>query len=102
MSRDQADFTTLLHLCNGGDADAAERLLEIAYPELRRIAGALMRGEKPGSTLQPTALAHEAYMSLFVGGFDEYESRTHFFAVAATNMRRLLINRAKRKLFERH
>lgn len=81
-----------------GDPGATEKLLPLVYDELRRLAAQRLSHEKPGQTLQPTALVHEAYLRL-VGGSTpaEWNSRGHFFAAAAEAMRRILIEQARRK-----
>ncbi|MEL6110026.1 MAG: sigma-70 family RNA polymerase sigma factor [Planctomycetota bacterium] len=90
-------------LANGGQSPAiAEELLPLVYEELKRLASQQIAQEKPGQTLQPTALVHEAYIRL-VGNPDlKWESRGHFFAAAARSMRQILINRANRKLAIKH
>ncbi len=80
----------------GDRPEAAEELLPLVYDELRKIAGARMRGERASHTLQATALVHEAYLKL-LGGEGEFESRKHFFRAAAEAMRRLLIDHARKK-----
>jgi RNA polymerase sigma factor (TIGR02999 family) len=92
------DVTRILTAIVGGDAKAAEQLLPLVYDELRRLATAKMAREKPGQTLQPTALVHEAYLRL-VGreAPEHWNGRGHFFAAAAEAMRRILINRARDK-----
>jgi RNA polymerase sigma factor (TIGR02999 family) len=93
-SRD--DITRLLHDWSGGDATALPRLVEIVYPELRRIAAARLRGERDGHTLQPTALVHEAYMRLAQQRpGKQWQDRTHFFAVAAHVVRAVLVDHAR-------
>jgi RNA polymerase sigma factor (TIGR02999 family) len=82
----------------GGDAHAAESLLPLIYDELRKLAASKLAQEKPGHTLQPTALVHEAYLRLVgQGGGRAWDSRGHFFAAAAEAMRRILIDSARRK-----
>ncbi|MEM7585470.1 MAG: ECF-type sigma factor [Acidobacteriota bacterium] len=94
--------TQLLNAIGDGDSAAAEELLPLVYSELRRIARARMAGERPGHTLQPTALVHEAYMRL-VGDADiAWVDRRHFYAAAARAMRRILIDRARRVAREKH
>jgi len=88
------EVTRLLRQWRGGDELAADRLAPLVYDELRRIAGGLMAGERPGHTLQPTALVHEAFVRL-VGADVEWQDRTHFLAVGARVMRRLLVDHAK-------
>jgi RNA polymerase sigma factor (TIGR02999 family) len=92
------DVTQLLDAAAAGDPKAAEELLPLVYDELRKLAAARLAEEKPGQTLQPTALVHEAYLRL-VGGEQSHEwnGRGHFFAAAAEAMRRVLINRARAK-----
>jgi RNA polymerase sigma factor (TIGR02999 family) len=85
-----------------GDPQAAEKLLTLLYDELRRLATSKMARETPGQTLQPTELVHEAWLRLVGGKIQKFENRAHFFAAAAEAMRRILIDRARRKLTERH
>ena len=85
-----------------GDPKAAERLLEIVYDELRRLAASKMAREKSGQTLQPTALVHEAWLRLVASQNPSFENRAHFFSAAAEAMRRILIDRARYKLRIRH
>jgi RNA polymerase sigma factor (TIGR02999 family) len=94
---DPAQITRLLDAASAGEARATEELLPIVYDELRRVAGAMMAREKPGMTLQPTALVHEAYLRLLgPGGANvTWQNRRHFFSAAATAMRRILIDRAR-------
>src|SRR5216683_1633375 len=82
------------------DANVARQLLPLVYDELRRLAAAQMAQEKPGQTLDATALVHEAYLRLV--GDQHFENRRHFFAAAAESMRRILIDRARRKLRDKH
>jgi RNA polymerase sigma factor (TIGR02999 family) len=93
------DVTHILSQIESGDPKAAEQLLPLVYDELRRLAAAKLANEKPGQTLQATALVHEAYLRLL--GTDSaassWENRRHFFAAAAEAMRRILINRARDK-----
>src|SRR5687768_13547154 len=93
-----SDVTTVLSQIEAGDPAAAEQLLPLVYDELRKLAGAKLAYEKPGQTLQATALVHEAYIRL-VGGHQEqsWNSRGHFFGAAAEAMRRILLNRARDK-----
>lgn len=96
------DVTRLLSAINGGHTKAADELLPLVYDSLRRMAGAHMSHEPPGHTLQPTALVHEAYLRL-VGASDmKWHGRGHFFAAAATAMRRILVERARRKMATKH
>lgn len=89
-----APITQLLRRWRGGDDDAFDRLVPLVYEELRRVAGGRMRGEPDGHTLQPTALVHEAYARL-AGASVDWQDRVHFFAVAASTMRRILVDHAR-------
>ncbi len=93
-----SDVTRILSQIESGDPSAAKELLPLVYDELRKLAAAKLAQEKPGQTLQPTALVHEAYLRL-VGGEPErsWDSRAHFFAAAANAMRRILVSSARRK-----
>src|SRR5688500_11973005 len=119
-----SDFTQILSQIDNGDPQAAEQLLPLVYDELRKLAAAKLAQEKPGQTLQATALVHEAYLRLVGPGVgsqesgvgavdshrtdsryptpDSWHSRGHFFAAAAEAMRRILVERARRKLRLRH
>ncbi len=88
------DLSSLLAAAGAGDRVAAEQLLSLVYAELRALARAKMAGEPGGHTLQPTALVHEAWLRI---GGQPYANRAHFFGAAAEAMRRLLIERARRK-----
>jgi RNA polymerase sigma factor (TIGR02999 family) len=93
-----SEVTRILHALKHGDPDAAGRLLPLVYDELRRLAARQLAREKPGQTLQATALVHEAYLRL--AGKDApqgWDSRGHFFAAAAEAMRRILVENARRK-----
>ena len=91
------EVTRLLLSWRGGDEEALNRLLPIVYGELRRLARSLMRRERPGHTLQPTALVHEAYLKLFDQRHATWENRAHFFGVAARAMREILVDHARRR-----
>ena len=93
-----SDVTQILQAVERGDAQAAHELLPLVYDELRKLAAARLAGEKPGQTLEPTALVHEAYLRL-VGQHRglQWDGRGHFFASAAEAMRRILIENARRK-----
>ncbi len=91
------ELTQILGKIREGDEDAAERLLPLIYNELRRLARGKMGKEKPGQTLQATALVHEAYLRLVGDSSTQFENRAHFFAAAAEAMRRILIERARRR-----
>jgi RNA polymerase sigma factor (TIGR02999 family) len=97
-----SDATLLLTGVEQGDPTAAEKLLNLLYEELRRLASSKMSRESPGQTLQPTALVHEAWLRLVGSKAPHFENRAHFFAAAAEAMRRILIDRARRKLTMRH
>ncbi len=91
------DVTRILSAIEQGDVQASEQLLPLVYAELRNLAGQRLLREKPGQTLQATALVHEAYLRL-VGSEDPgWNSRGHFFAAAAEAMRRILVESARRK-----
>src|SRR5262245_33182206 len=98
-----SDVTRLLDAAAAGEPHAAAELLPLVYAELRRLAAARMAAEAPGQTLQATALVHEAYLRL-VGGQQpqEWDGRGHFFAAAAEAMRRILVDKARRKKRLRH
>jgi RNA polymerase sigma factor (TIGR02999 family) len=93
-----SEVTEIMHAIEAGDPSAADRLLPLVYDELRQLAATHLAKEKPGQTLQPTALVHEAYLRL-VGGAnpEQWNSRGHFFAAAAVAIRRILIDNARRK-----
>jgi len=97
------DVTQILERAQQGDPLAASELLPLVYQELRRIAAHKMAGESAGHTLQPTALVHEAWLKL-VGndGEAQFQNRAHFFGAAAEAMRRILIDRARRKQAQKH
>jgi RNA polymerase sigma factor (TIGR02999 family) len=91
-----AEFTGNLDQIEGGDGVASESLFPLVYTELKRLAAAQMQGEKPGQTLQTTALVNEAYVRLVDGKRGQtWKSRRHFFGAAAEAMRRILIERAR-------
>jgi RNA polymerase sigma factor (TIGR02999 family) len=92
------DVTRILSAIDQGDPQAAEQLLPLVYDELRKLAAARLAQEKPGQTLQATALVHEAYLRL-VGpeSKQQWDSRGHFFAAAAEAMRRILVEQARKK-----
>jgi RNA polymerase sigma factor (TIGR02999 family) len=92
------DVTRILSAIEQGDPQAAEQLLPLVYDELRRLAAEKMREEKPGQTLQATALVHEAYIRLAnVEEAQHWNNRGHFFAATAEAMRRILVENARRK-----
>src|SRR4051812_716469 len=93
-----SDVTRLLDAAAARDRKAAADLLPLVYDELRRLAAARVAGERPGQTLQATALVHEAYLRLVGAGQpDGWDGRGHFFAAAAEAMRRILVEAARRK-----
>src|SRR6478735_4546753 len=100
-----SDVTRMLEAAAVGDTKAAGELLPLVYEELRKLAAQKLSQEKPGQTLDPTALVHEAYLRLVTGGEDGAEragdpvwaNRRHFFAAAAEAMRRILVENARRK-----
>src|SRR4030081_2765574 len=93
-----ADVTQILSAIDQGDPHAAEQLLPLVYDELRNLAAQKIAQEKPGQTLQATALVHEAYLRLVdVNQAQHWDSRGHFFAAAAEAMRRILIEQARAK-----
>src|SRR5262245_32849926 len=90
--------TRILEDIQSGDPSAAAQLLPVVYDELRKLAAAKLAQEKPGQTLQPTALVHEAYLRLVdVDNVQQWNGRGHFFGAAAEAMRRILIEQARRK-----
>jgi RNA polymerase sigma-70 factor, ECF subfamily len=94
MSSRSMDVTALLALARGGDQEATATLIQIVYPELRRIASSYLRHERSDHTLQPTALVHEAYLRL-AGQSLDLQNRNHFFGVAARLMRQVLVEYAR-------
>lgn len=93
-----SDVTRILNQVDQGDSDAAAELLPLVYEELKKLATQRLAREKQGQTLQGTALVHEAYMRLACPGKDyQWQNRGHFFAAAAEAMRRILVERARRK-----
>jgi RNA polymerase sigma factor (TIGR02999 family) len=103
-----SDVTRILSQIESGDSSAAEKLLPLVYSELRRLAAQKLAQEKPGHTLQPTALVHEAYLRLVatplenLGQQRAWDSQGHFFAAAAEAMRRILVESARRKKRAKH
>src|ERR1700745_634790 len=97
-----SDATLLLHAVEQGDPTAAGQLLDLLYGELRRLAAHKMAHEAPGQTLQPTALVHEAWIKLVGTESHQWNSRGHFFGAAAEAMRRILIDRARKRQRQRH
>src|ERR1700685_1738556 len=91
------EITRILHEGGLADARASEELLPMVYKDLRRHAAVRMAREVPGQTLQPTALVHEAWLRLVGGGGRRWQNRAHFFGAAVEAMRRILIERARKK-----
>ncbi|MHB9080191.1 MAG: ECF-type sigma factor [Pirellulaceae bacterium] len=97
-----SDVTRILSQIESGDPSAAEKLLPLVYEELRKLAAAKLDKEKPGQTLQATALVHEAYLRLVEPEkVQSWNSRGHFFAAAAEAMRRILVEQARRRKSQR-
>jgi RNA polymerase sigma factor (TIGR02999 family) len=97
------EVTQILEAVHHGDATASEALLPLVYEELRQLAAHRMARERPGQTLQPTALVHEAYLRLAQGGQGQrWDGRGHFFAAAGEAMRRILVEAARRKRCRKH
>src|SRR5215470_4616978 len=99
---DMSDATVMLDAMKAGDSQAAEDLLVLVYDELRRLAASKLAHEAPGQTLQPTALVHEAWLRLVGDKNPAFNDRQHFFRASAEAMRRILIDRARRKQTRRH
>ena len=97
-----SEATILLSAVERGDRKAADELLELVYQDLRRLANHKMAQEPPDQTLQPTALVHEAWLRLVGSEHPNFENRAHFFSAAAEAMRRILIDRARRRSALRH
>lgn len=92
------DVTGLLRQWTDGDQGALQKLMPVVYEELRRLAGHYLRLERPGHTLQPTALLHEAFLRLVGQREVVWQNRAHFFGIAAQMMRRILVDHARRKM----
>jgi RNA polymerase sigma factor (TIGR02999 family) len=104
-----SDVTRIIDAIGSGDPSAASQLLPLVYAELRQLAAKKLAHEKPGQTLDPTALVHEAYLRLVQSGQDEtgasdpsWANRRHFLAAAAEAMRRILVENARRKGRDKH
>lgn len=97
-----SDLTQLLTAAQAGDPRAAGQLLPLVYEELRKLAAAKLARERPGQTLQATALVHEAWLRIAGSDPQTWNGRAHFFGAAAEAMRRILIDQARRKLAVRH
>jgi RNA polymerase sigma factor (TIGR02999 family) len=96
-----SEVTRLMEAADRGDKQAAAALLPLVYDELRRLAASKLAGERPGHTLDATALVHEAYLRLVPEAARGFASRSHFFAAAAESMRRILIDAARKKLADK-
>lgn len=101
MTSPEANLTQYLHRWRDGDVGARDALLVTVYDQLKRMARARMRGERDDHSLDTTALVHEAYLRLSEAGGTDWQDRAHFFAVASTAMRRVLIDHAKQRLTEK-
>ncbi|HWB02352.1 MAG TPA: ECF-type sigma factor [Verrucomicrobiales bacterium] len=91
------DITQILSAIDEGDSKAADQLLPLVYDELRKLAASRMASEKPGQTLQATALVHEAWLRLAGSSHQQWRGKSHFFGAAAEAMRRILIDKARQK-----
>jgi RNA polymerase sigma factor (TIGR02999 family) len=92
------EITQLLRKWSDGDRDALDQLMPVVYQELRKLASSYLRDERPDHTLQPTALINEAYLRLVKQDFPEWQSRKHFYGVAAQLMRQILVEHARARL----
>src|SRR5438094_9195154 len=97
-----SDLTQILEAIEQGDPKAADKLLPLVYEELRKLAVVRMANEKPGQTLQPTALFHEAWLKIAGDGNQDFANRRHFFKAAASAMQQILIDIARRKQRLKH
>lgn len=97
-----SEVTRILDALGKGDAKAAEEIIPLVYDELRRLAAQKMSKEPPGQTLQATALVHEAYLRLVEENRPQWKNRQQFYFVAAEVMRRILVDRARRKQSQKH
>ncbi len=100
MSTSQpTDVTQLLMACSDGHEGSLQKLMPLVYDELRRMAAGMLQGERPDHTLQPTALVHDAYLRLVDQRRVNWQSRRHFFAIAAQAMRRILVDHARSRCY---
>ena len=97
MSGSSSQVTKLLHDWKNGDPEALNRLAPLVYQELRRLADSYLRNERGAQTLQPTALVHDLYLRLVGGEQPDWQSRAHFFGIAAHRMRQILVEHARRR-----
>src|SRR5579871_3752030 len=95
MAGKSHELTRLLHEWRDGDRAALNEIITRVYPDLRRLAGHYMQAERAGHTLQPTALVHDLFLKLMAGEPVEWQNRAHFLAVAAQQLRRMLIDHAR-------
>ena len=102
MEPSNGEVTRLLQDVSVGNREALDKLLPLVYDELRKLAAYKMANERPGQTLQPTALVHDAWLRLTGGANQEWNGRGHFFAAAAEAMRRILVENARRKRRVKH
>ncbi len=102
MGESTEPVTQILEAVGGGDAQAAEKLLPLVYNELRKLAAQKMANEAPGQTLQPTALVHEVWLRLAHQSRSDWKNREQFYAVASEVMRRILVDRARRRRSGKH
>jgi RNA polymerase sigma factor (TIGR02999 family) len=96
---DGQDITAMLAAWNGGDGHALDRLMEIVYPQLRRVARQYLAGRRPGDSLESAALANEAYLKLVRSGGIQCENKAHFLALCSLIIRRILVDHARRRGF---
>jgi RNA polymerase sigma-70 factor, ECF subfamily len=96
-ARISGEVTVLLQQIRSGDSDAAQKLIPLVVDELRSLARVQLRSERPGHTLQPTALVNEAYLRLVSDQARDWQNRAHFIGVSVSVMRRILIDHARRK-----
>lgn len=101
MKPDPGEVTHLLAQLREGEREAESKLITLVYEELRRLAAYYLRGERPEHTLQPTALVHEAYIRMTKLHNVDWQGRSHFFAIAATVMRRILVDHARAQQAEK-
>jgi len=94
----KSEITNLLQQWSGGSPEAFDRLVPLVYDELRHMAGGFLRGEREGHLLQPTALVHELYLRMVDQDRAQWQDRSHFFAVAAKMMRRILVDHARKRI----
>src|ERR1700722_2113027 len=95
MDQSPAEVASLVNSARQGDEQALATLVPLVYDELRRLAASYLRRERPGRTLQPTALVHDVYLRLLQDSHLSWQNRAHFFGIAARSMRQILIERAR-------